>query len=81
MGIIVEGGHLNADSSVSPCLVTFLVSEEIIFYCAASLGFGGGGGVCVSRLPWQKKGVNIAFSKGKPGIGLSPPPPNFQSRI
>lgn len=33
-----------------------------------------GGGVCVSRLPWQKKGVKIAFSKGKPGIGLFPPP-------
>lgn len=56
MGIIVEGGHLNADSSVSPCLVTFLVSEEIIFYCAASLGFGGGGCVCVSVALAEKRG-------------------------
>lgn len=55
MGIIVEGGHLNADSSVSPCLVTFLVSEEIIFYCAASLGFGGLG-VCVSVALAEKRG-------------------------
>lgn len=56
MGIIVEEGHLNADSSVSPSPVTFLVSEEILFYCAASLGFGGWG-VCVSVALAEKKGL------------------------
>lgn len=55
MGIIVEGGHLNTDSSVSPSPVTFLVSEEILFYCAASLGFGGWG-VCVSVALAEKGG-------------------------
>lgn len=75
---LVEGGHLNTDSSVSLSLVTFLVSAEII-YCAASLGFGGRG-VCVG-CSGRKKGLNLPFLKATLGLVHFFFPSNFQNRI
>lgn len=63
---LVEGGHLNTDSSVS-----LSVSREII-YCAASLGFGGRG-MCVG-CSGRKKGLNLPFLKASLGLVHSPPP-------
>lgn len=77
---LVEGGHLNTDSSVSLSLVTSLVSSERSSTVLPRLDLGVG--VCVCRLLWQKERVKLAFFKGKPGIGsfYSPQISRIESR-